>query len=152
MYQTLLVYHSLLRWLVLAAVLYAVFRDGTGAFRNRPYTQTDHTIRYWTATLSQIQLLIGLLLYFRSPITAYFRNHFKATLGERELTFFGLLHPLLMLTAIVVLTIGSALTKRQPTDAARFKTQLSWFTAALLILLLAIPWPFSPLAARPFYR
>jgi hypothetical protein len=152
MYQTLLVYHSLLRWLVLLALMYAVFRAGTGSFQHRPYTKTDNTIRHWTVTLSHIQLLIGLLLYFRSPITSYFRAHFKDALGEPELTFFGLLHPVLMLAAIVVLTIGSALTRRQQTDATRFKTQLLWFSAALLLVLLAIPWPFSPLAARPYYR
>ncbi|RYD51862.1 MAG: hypothetical protein EOP52_06670 [Sphingobacteriales bacterium] len=152
MYQTLLVYHSLLRWLVLAALFYAVFLAGTGYFQRRPYTQTDHRVRHWTTAISHLQLLIGLLLYFRSPITAYFRNHFKATLGESELTFFGFLHPLLMLTAIVVLTIGSALAKRQQNDLSRFKTQLFWFSAALVLILLAIPWPFSPLAARPYYR
>jgi hypothetical protein len=27
-----------------------------------------------------------------------------------------------------------------------------WFTAALLLILVAIPWPFSPFAQRPYLR
>jgi len=57
-----------------------------------------------------------------------------------------------MLTAIVIITIGSALAKRKKTDKEKFKTMLVWFSAALLIIFIAIPWPFSPLANRPYIR
>ena len=69
-----------------------------------------------------------------------------------DLTFFGLIHILFMLTAIVIITIGSALAKRKPTDSEKFKTMLLWFSLALMLIFVAIPWPFSPLANRPYFR
>jgi drug/metabolite transporter (DMT)-like permease len=57
-----------------------------------------------------------------------------------------------MLTAIVLLTIGSALTKRKKDDRDKFKTMLTWFGIALIIILIAVPWPFSPFAQRPYLR
>lgn len=69
-----------------------------------------------------------------------------------EFTFFGMIHSLLMLVAIIVITFGSALAKRKTTDREKFKTMLYWFSIALIIILIAIPWPFSPLANRPYFR
>jgi len=50
-----------------------------------------------------------------------------------------------MLVAITVITIGSALAKIKPTVKEKFKTILIWFTVALLIIFMAITWPFFPL-------
>ncbi|MEJ7740420.1 MAG: hypothetical protein WKF97_23625 [Chitinophagaceae bacterium] len=61
-------------------------------------------------------------------------------------------HITMMLTAIIVITIGSAKTKRKSTDQEKFKTMATWFTIGLLIILTSIPWPFSPLTSRPFFR
>jgi hypothetical protein len=57
-----------------------------------------------------------------------------------------------MFSAIIVITIGSAMAKRKATDRERFKTMLTWYAIALLIIFLAIPWPFSPFANRPYFR
>jgi hypothetical protein len=62
------------------------------------------------------------------------------------------MHILLMLVAIVLITIGSAKSKRQAKDPEKFKVMLTWFSIALLIIFLAIPWPFSPFGNRPYLR
>jgi hypothetical protein len=61
-------------------------------------------------------------------------------------------HVACMTLAIVVLTLGSALAKRRVTDTGKFRAMALWFTAALLLILMAIPWPFSPFAQRPYLR
>jgi len=66
--------------------------------------------------------------------------------------FFGLIHILLMLIAIILITIGSAIAKRKTSDVEKFKTILIYYSISLLIIFIAIPWPFSPLAHRPFLR
>ncbi len=152
MYQELLSAHSFTRWLVLVALLFAIYRAGKGFWQKKPFTKRDNTVRHWTATIAQIQLLIGMLLYFKSPIIHYFHTHFREAVDSLDTTFFGLIHPLLMLSAIVVLSIGSSFTKRRTTDSDKFRTMLIWYGGALLIILLAIPWPFSPLASRPLIR
>jgi len=37
-------------------------------------------------------------------------------------------------------------------DKEKFKIMLLWYGIALIIILIAIPWPFSPLANRPYLR
>ncbi len=152
MYSTLLFFHSGFRWLVLASLLYALLRAYTGYTSNRTFTKTDNSIRHWVATISHIQLIIGFTLYFISPIVKYFIAQKKEAIQHLDTAFFGIIHISLMLIAVVVITIGSASAKRKPSDKEKFKTMLLWFSAALLLILLAIPWPFSPLANRPYFR
>ncbi|MDO6517755.1 hypothetical protein [Zobellia uliginosa] len=152
MYQALTFGHSVVRWLVLLSLLYSIFRAYRGYFKNLNFSRHDNRIRHWTATLAHIQLLIGILLYTQSPIVSYFWKHTDEALEHIDTTFFGLIHMVLMLLAIVLLTIGSALTKRKPSDREKFKTQLLWFSVALTIIFIAIPWPFSPFANRPYFR
>ena len=152
MYSTLLFFHSIFRWLVLASLIYAVFRAYTGYTSNGSFTETDNSIRHWTATISHIQLMIGFTLYFISPIVKYFLAQKKEAIQHLDIAFFGIIHISMMLIAVVIITIGSASAKRKHTDKEKFKTTLLWFSAALLLIFLAIPWPFSPLAHRPYFR
>jgi hypothetical protein len=57
-----------------------------------------------------------------------------------------------MIMAIIIITIGSALAKRKSSDKEKFKTMGLWFSIALIIIFIAIPWPFSPFANRPYFR
>lgn len=144
--------HSLMRWLVLVSLVYAVYRAYTGYRSNAPFSKTDDAVRHWTATIAHIQLLTGILVYTQSPIIKYFWRNFGEAIHQQDTTFFGLVHISLMIIAIVILTIGSALTKRRHTDKEKFLTMLCWFLLALIIIFIAIPWPFSPLANRVYFR
>lgn len=152
MYPTLLVLHSFVRWIVLIFLLYSIYRAFTGLVRNKAFSKTDNAFRHWTATVAHIQLMIGIYLYTQSPVAKSYWMPSQAPGQDFDLTFYGLLHSLLMLSSIVVLTIGSALAKRKPADKEKFKTMLIWFSIALLIICIAIPWPFSPLSNRPYLR
>jgi hypothetical protein len=148
----LLFLHSLFRWLVLISLVYAIYRAWIGYHQQRVFTPADNSIRHWTATIAHIQLLIGMLLYTQSPIIKYFWHNYDVAIHQPEISFFGLVHLSLMVTAIVTLTIGSSLSKRRLTDQEKFFTMLIWFTIALVIIFIAIPWPFSPLANRTWFR
>jgi hypothetical protein len=150
MYLTLLTFHSWVRWAVLFGLLFGLGRAYRGWLGGRPFTALDDTTRHSVATIAHVQLVLGYFLYFNSPLVLSFRlrddRHAPGAL------FFGLQHIILMTLAIVVLTLGSALAKRRVTDNAKFCTMALWFTAALLVMLVAIPWPFSPFAQRPYFR
>jgi hypothetical protein len=152
MYSTLLVFHSLIRWLVVAFLLYSIYRAFVGYLNDKPFSKTDNAFRHWTATVAHIQLMIGIILYTQSPIVKYFWKEKESSFQNLELTFYGLIHIILMLTAIVLVTIGSAKAKRQQTDKKKFKTMLVWFTIGLILIFVAIPWTFSPLSSRPNFR
>lgn len=91
-------------------------------------------------------------MYVQSPIVKYFFKNFKEGIENPEIAFFGIFHILLMLSAIILITIGSALAKRKLNDRDKFKTIFLWFSFALIIIFIAIPWPFSPIANRPYFR
>lgn len=152
MYQALTFLHSTLRWLVLVSLIVSLYRAYSGYFRKTAFTKTDNAVRHWTATIAHTQLMVGMTLYFQSPIIKYFLNNFSTAKESFDLLFFGVIHSLLMLVAIIIITIGSSLAKRKATSPEKFKTMLIWYALALLIIFIAIPWPFSPFANRPYFR
>ncbi|MCW3083234.1 MAG: hypothetical protein JWP12_600 [Bacteroidetes bacterium] len=152
MYTTLLVTHSLIRWLVLISLLYSLYRAYSGWLGNKAFTKSDNSIRHITATIAHVQLIVGLWLYFISPIINYFLHHYEEAKKQDEIRFFGMEHSVMMLIAIIIITIGSAKAKRKITDRGKFKTMAIWYSVALFIILVCIPWKFSPLASRPYFR
>lgn len=152
MYSVLLALHSIFRWLVLLTLLTSIFIAFTGMSGKRAFTRRDNTLRILTSTSAHIQLLLGIALYFISPLIQSFMSNFKELVKVRQVRFFGMEHSVVMLVSIVLITIGSAASKRKPTDAQKFKTQAIWYTIALVLLISSIPWPFSPMVGRPWLR
>lgn len=152
MYPVVLAFHSLIRWFVLISLLYAIYRAYKGWLSKKTFSRHDNLVRHWTATIAHIQLVIGFLLYFISPIVDYFLHNYREAVHLREIRFFGMEHSLMMFIAIILITIGSAKARRQRTDKEKFKTIAVWFSIALLVILTSIPWTFSPLVSRPYFR
>ena len=152
MYPYLLTLHSIVRWFVLFFIVYTLYRAYRGYTQNRMFSKTDNAFRHWTATFTHIQLMIGIVLYTQSPAIHYFWSDIATALRQPDTVFYAAIHSFLMLTAIVIITIGSALAKRKATDKEKFRILLLWFSIALFIVFIAIPWPFSPLANRPYLR
>lgn len=152
MYPYVLFFHSIWRWFVLVSLIYAVYRGIQGWRRSEAFTGADDTLRHITATVVHIQLILAVWLYGISPLIRYFWANFHEAVHEREIRFFGMEHSLMMLVSVILVTIGSMKAKRQGTDQGKFKTMAIWYGIALLVILLNIPWPFSPLVSRPWFR
>ncbi|MEO9872094.1 hypothetical protein [Ekhidna sp.] len=150
MYQYLLPIHSVLRWLILLFLFTSILRTVAGYYRNHTFTKWDNVLRHWTATVGHIQMIVGILLYIKSPIVQYYWDSPYPINGEA--LFFSVYHIALMILAIVILTIGSAMAKRKETDKQKFKTILIWYSLCLVIMFVSIPWPFSPFANRLYLR
>lgn len=145
MYNLFLALHSALRWLVLASMLGAILSSLHGLLGQRAYTTWDKALRLLTNLLSHTQLIIGFTLYFAlSPLTQYVMQH--GLDSSHQALFFGVYHIAMMLLSVIVMTIGGALAKRAHSDRQKFRHTLVWFSASLLLILLAIPW------FRPFFR
>jgi hypothetical protein len=139
-----------MRWLILIVLLWAVFTGWEGRTFKRPFRVSDRIAASAASVLSQIQLLLGFWLYMESPVVKGFWD--ERSFQWNDSLFFALVHIGLMTTAIVLITIGSALAKKAPEDRQKFNMVFTYYGIALLIILLAIPWPFSPLAQRPLLR
>ena len=152
MYAIILATHSIFRWLVLISLLYAIYRSYSGWLGSKEYSPDDNLVRHWSATIAHIQLILGLSLYFVSPLIKYFLQNFHQAVHDREIRFFGMEHSIMMILGIIIITIASMMSKRQKTDTQKYKVLAIGYTIALLIILSSVPWPFSPMVSRPYFR
>jgi hypothetical protein len=150
MYSTLIIAHSAFRWAVFISLIYSIIISWRGYVSKSGFSKSNNTIRHWTATIAHIQLMLGIVLYTQSPVVKFYFSDYPGNEGEPF--FFGITHIILMLIAVVIITIGSAKAKRAADAGTKFKTQLIYFGIALIVIFIAIPWPFSPLASRPLIR
>lgn len=145
LYNITLVLHNWLRWGVLIIGVVAVATSILGWVRNRNWTSRDRIIGSLFGILLDMQVLLGLLLYFvLSPITRAALQNFGAAMGNEAQRFFALEHVFYMVLALVFVHLGGVMSRRATTDVAKFKRAAIFFTLALLMLLLGIPW-MSPL-------
>lgn len=152
MFLTLLTLHSLFRWFILITIVYSIFLGYRGWFKKRPFTKYDNWIRLLTVSVVHIQLIIGVWLYFISPIVDYFLKNFSESLRQTQLRFFGMEHITMMLIGITMVTIGSSKARRKKTDKEKFRAIAIWYTIASIIIFTSIPWAFSPFTSRPYFR
>lgn len=151
MYMVTLAIHNLLRWVVVALAAYALVRLYAGLFGKKEFTETDRkAISFYTISMD-IQLVVGLLLYFvLSQLTTAALGNFGAAMRDSNLRFFAVEHISVMIVAVILAHLASILVKRATTSAAKFRRGAIWTTLSVLALLFAIPWwrPLLPHAVQ----
>jgi len=154
MYLVSLTLHSWLRWIVVIAGVVVVIRFLMGWLGKRDWQALDARLMTVFPMLLDIQLLFGLLLYFvASPITTGALRDFGAAMSNAVTRFYAVEHFFMMVIALVVAHVGSVLVKRRSAAPGRYRVGAFLFGLALLIILLAIPWPFVAAGAnRPWFR
>jgi hypothetical protein len=147
MYDIVLSLHNVLRWLVLAAALVAVFRAMSGWLGRQPWTSASAGPgRIFTISMD-VQFLLGILLYgMLSPVTRQAFADFGAAMRDRDLRFFAVEHALLMVLALMAAHVGKVLAPRGADDVARHRRAALWYGLALLFILAGMPW------MRPLFR
>src|SRR5688500_12115824 len=107
MYNLVLTTHSWLRWAVLLAGLFAFVRAISGAAGRRPWSRNDERAGFWFVTLVDLQLLLGLLLYFAlSPITRAAMQDFGGAMRSSGLRFWAAEHVFGMVVALALAHVG----------------------------------------------
>jgi hypothetical protein len=150
MFAVLLAIHSLLRWVVLLLGLAAAGR-GIAGWKGRVWTGSDNRTGLWFVAMLDLQLLIGLVLYlFLSPTVRAASVNIGAAMREPMLRFFLVEHAFGMLAAVTLAHIGRVRIRKAPTDERRHRAAAVYFSIALLLILLSIPWPGMP-AGRPLW-
>ncbi|WKN32313.1 cytochrome B [Porifericola rhodea] len=150
MYTGLLHLHSSLRYVVLILLIIAVVKAWMNWQGNKDFTAGDKKIYLFTFIASHIQLLIGLVLYFVSPIVDQVYTDFGAAMKNQVLRFWGVEHFVGMLLAIILITVGYSSSKKVADAIAKHKKIAIFYTIGLIIILVSIPWPFSSVA-RPWF-
>jgi uncharacterized membrane protein len=134
MYTGLLHTHSMLRYLVLILLILVVVNSFLGLVNKKPFGKTDNLLGLTLFSLTHTQLLVGLILYFVSPLVM-----FKgAAMNDATLRYWTTEHGFMMLIAIVLITMARITAKKMSTDSAKHKRMFIFNSLALLIILAAI--------------
>jgi hypothetical protein len=150
MYTTALFVHSWLRWVVLILGLIAAGRALTAG--RRQWTRTDHQVGVLFGITLDIQMLLGLILYFLlSPFTREALQDVGAAMKNSGLRFWAVEHPFGMIVALALVHIGNARIRKTYDDRRKHRLAAIFFTLALLIMLVTIPWP-GLANGRPLFR
>jgi hypothetical protein len=146
MYVGLLHLHNITRWLVLIAAIYALVVSIRGLSTKKAWTKSDQRAGLIYSSLLGIQLLLGLWLYFISPVVQSGLRDMASTMQNSQTRFFVVEHITLMILAVIVAQLGYSLSKRAATDRAKFVRSSLGYVLATVLVLFGIPWwrPFFP--------
>ncbi len=141
MYSFFLALHNIVRWAALILAVAATATAFVGWFGKRQWSERDRKIGSYFGIAMDIQLLVGLILYFvYSPLTRTALADFGAAMGVADVRFFAIEHAFYMILAVVFAHLGSVLARRAPDSRAKYQRAAIFFGLSLLLILLGIPW------------
>lgn len=129
-------FHSGWAYLALLLLVFTVVNSFVGMSSKKEFTAKDRKIALFGLIATHIQLLVGLILYFVSPLGSASFGQMK----DAALRLTSLEHPLTNIIAIVLITIGWSKHKKVETNTAKFKSIAVFYGLGLLLILIRIPW------------
>lgn len=130
--------HSYWAYLVLLVVVAATVNSIIGVITKKEFGAKDFRVALFALIVTHIQLLIGIVLFVIA------NNFGDVEMGEimknSALRLRNVEHPLLMVIAIMLLTIGYSKHKNKRTSASKFRLLAVTYTLALIAMLAMIPW------------
>jgi len=130
--------HSYNRYLILAALVYVLYRSWTGWKGNRAFEKGDNTASLVLLSLAHLQLLLGLLQYF--VFNGYYRNFsdMAATMKNPTARYFTVEHFTIMIFAIASVQVGRTLSKKATGDTEKHKKLAIWTTIATVLVVVGL--------------
>lgn len=136
MYTFIQKFHSGWAYLALLLLVLVVVNSLIGKVSKKEFTARDRKIALFGLIATHIQLVVGLILYFVSPIGSAVFGQMK----DAALRLTSLEHPLTNIIAIVLITIGWSKHKKATTSQAKFNNIFFFYGLGLLLILSRIPW------------
>jgi len=132
--------HSYWAYVVLILLLFTVIKILAGWLRKKQFKKSDYQFALFALIATHIQLLIGLVVfYFSDKYMALREVGMGEVMKNAALRKVIVEHPVAMLAAVVLVTIGWSKHKRKRTDNAKLKTIGVFYTLALLLVLYMVP-------------
>jgi hypothetical protein len=145
LYSILLPLHSIWRWVILILAVVTIGRAVYGWLGKKPWTQLDNRLSSYFTIGFDIQILIGLILYFISPLMQTAFGNFGGAMSNPGLRFFAVEHIFMMILALGVAHGGRTLSRRAKDAFKKHRNAALFYILAILIVLAAIPWATRPL-------
>ena len=141
MYSALKTVHSYWAYLALAILIIASINALIGMSTKKDFGQRDLRVSLFGLIFSHIQLLIGLILYFVSPWFAQWSAlGMGGVMKDAQTRLYLVEHPFTNIIAIILITMGWSMHKRQTEEGKKFSRIAIFYTLGLLLLLSRVPW------------
>jgi hypothetical protein len=145
--------HNLLRWIILILLVLSVLQAYAGWTGKKAFKAGDKKTWLFTMIAAHTTLLLGLyqVMFGRYGFFVTTLPEGMSMMKDKFYRFYWLEHPTTMILAIVFITLGYGMSKKQVTDEIKYKKAFMYFLVALLLILAGVPWQFREIVGRPYF-
>ncbi len=127
--------HSIWAYIALTVLVLAVINAVIGLVKKKDFTHKDFRLGLFTLIAIHTQLLLGIIVWLIDKWYLGFSE-----MKNSAIRLLTLEHPLMMVGAIVLVTVGWSRHKKKLKSEQKFKTLTIFYGLALLLILSRIPW------------
>ena len=137
MYTGVLHLHHWLRYVALILIIASIIK----AFMNRGKNEAKGSIKLemFTMMTFHIQFVLGMSLYALSPKLQHAFSNMGESMSDSAIRLVLIEHPLVMVIALILITLGYRRMKVKETKAEASKAILIFYGISLLLVLSRIP-------------
>ncbi|MBP8156639.1 MAG: hypothetical protein KAX81_06390 [Leadbetterella sp.] len=135
MYEIIKQIHSGWAYLAFLLLVIAVVNSFIGLFSKKEYKDIDKKMGLYALGAIHTQAVIGLILYFVSPLGLS-----GFSMSDSALRLTSMEHPLMNIIGIVLMTIGWVKHKKLASSGSKFITVAIYYGLGLAIIMSRIPW------------
>jgi len=140
MLKGLLDLHNLLRWLILILLVVNIIKNFEDL--KKPFAKIHKKLGLWLMICAHLTLVVGLGILAVDLSSLADRSQI---MSNAALRFKFVEHPVAMILAIVLITIGKGVAKKDISDLKKHRKSATLYLLALIIILITIPWATSSL-------
>ncbi|MTG97223.1 hypothetical protein GJV76_03580 [Myroides sp. BIT-d1] len=129
-------------YVVLLGILISIVYAWKAYMSNQPYNKKIAAIGLGA---THFQIVAGVLMYFLSPWGM--KSLSADAMQDTLLRLYTVEHPLVMIIAAVIITIGFSKAKRLKDAKKQNRTVAVYYVIGLILILSRIPWMFWPVAS-----
>ena len=138
MYLQFKQFHSFIAYLVIAVLIFVLVYSIYSWLTKKSYTKNNRILALLGMALVHTQFLLGVLLYFLSPLGL---SNFSGEAMKNSMSRLYILeHPFVMVIAFTSITIGFMKSNRLNNDNQKYKSIVLFYSIALICILSRIPW------------
>ena len=140
MYSILKTVHSYWAFFALSILFIAILNALIKIISKKSFNSVDLRISLFGLIFSHIQILIGVILYFISPWFDQWASLGIGVMKNNESRLYLVEHPITNILAILFITIGWSLHKKQSESSKKFLRIILFYGVGYALLLSIIPW------------
>ena len=136
MYTALFHTHSLMRYFILAVLIFAVLKSIGGWMQKSEYDKFDSRLAFFAMLFVHLQIVIGFVMYFLSPKVMV--DNMAAAMKSPLTRYYTVEHVLMMLIVAALITIGRIVSKKKATDLQKHKLISIYYGLSLAIIIITV--------------